>query len=79
MQNGLALTNLFRLLVRATGLITCRKRKERLDWELNLGHPYFMKGMLTTALPSQFVEESSTPTGWGTLPYHSILSGALLD
>jgi hypothetical protein len=40
----------------------CRKRKDRPDRESNPGHPYFMKGVLTTALPSRFVEESSTPT-----------------
>jgi hypothetical protein len=47
---------------RKTGV--CRKRKDRPDRESNPGHPYFMKGVLTTTLPSRFVEESSTPTGW---------------
>ena len=36
--------------------------KKRLDRGSNPGHPQFMKGALTTELPSQFVEESSTPT-----------------
>jgi hypothetical protein len=40
----------------------CRKRKDRPDLESNPGHPYFMKGVLTTTLPSRFAEESSTPT-----------------
>jgi hypothetical protein len=40
----------------------CRKRKDRPDRGSNPGHPYFMKGVLTTALPSRFVEEPSTPT-----------------
>ena len=40
----------------------CRKRKKGLDLGSNSGLPQFMKGALTTELPSQFVEESSTPT-----------------
>ena len=41
---------------------SCGKRKKRLDRGSNTGLLRFMKGALTTELPSQFVEESSTPT-----------------
>ena len=35
----------------------CRKRKKRLDQGSNPGLPQFMKGALTTELPSNFVED----------------------
>ena len=50
----------------------CRKRKDRPDWGSNLGLPLFMKGTLTTQLPTWVSWRNCQPAHWSDVCFHCL-------